>query len=735
MNAHRLRLPALLPVLLLASGFALADAEPRLRERLSPYLPPTPSPAQPAESPAPAVGASNDPSPGVPESGLPAAAPDPAAPDPRLYSSRLLAELYAEGDFTPRWTDEQARSLLALAEASPDDGLEPADFRTDEIRAILDDGGLAALAGDARADADLLLSDALLRYIHHHRFGKYDPKRIRRAGADTRPVNADQLRADLDAALDAPDLSEHLAAALPQPFFYRNLKRAYQRYRTLLQAGKATPIPGGSNLKTGMTDPRVPLIRARLTRLEDWDGPPSAEPERYDEPLTEAVRAFQRRSGLATDGVVGPRTLAALNQAIDEDGMALIRANLERMRWLHDRVGDDFVFIDVAGFQLELYRGNQLAWSTPVVVGTRKDQTPMFRDEMEYVVFNPTWSVPVSIQKTMGRVGRKYQVVDRRTGRRVSGVNASNYRRYRIVQPAGPGNALGRVKFIFPNNHAVYLHDTPSKHLFSRGERAYSHGCIRVKDPLDLADRILDAPNWDQAEVKRVVNRGRTRHVHLDDHLQVLIYYLTARADADGRVGFRRDIYGRDANLIKAMQGPASPPRLVWPEPEPNPADTAPKPETEAHPSTRPAPAAQPGMRSADSDGRPAIEGAETARVEPAATVAAAAPASAGPDSTTREAEPPEQAAARPSEPKPDISDQPAGSPPAAAAAPVPAAASEPMRPRAAIAAARAPVAPAPTYRRSRPTPSVAPTPRPAPTRPADPLIPELFPSGSTLSH
>ncbi len=593
MNPYRLCPPTLLLALLLSSGVAAAGADPRLQERLTPFLPQQPAVAAPAGDQA---AATDGEAPAVPETLV-----APVAPDPSLFSSRLLAEVYAGGDFGLRWSDPQVRDLLALAAASRDDGLEPADFRADEIEALINAGGLGALSGNARADADLLLSDALLRYIHHMRFGKYDPKRIRGAEAFTSAVDAVALGADLDAALNAPDLSGHLAETITQPFYYRNLKRAYLRYRKLLEDGGAEPIPAGASLKTGMVDPRVPLIRARLARLDDWQATSSTVPEHYDEAMTEAIKAFQRRSGLGADGVVGPRTLAALNQAIDEDGLVLIRANLERMRWLYDRIGDEFIFVDVTGFQLQLYRDNALAWSTPVVVGTRKDQTPMFRDEMEYVVFNPTWSVPVSIQKRMGRVGSKYQVVDRRTGRRVHGVNAADHRRYRIVQPAGPGNALGRVKFIFPNNHAVYLHDTPSKHLFARGERAYSHGCIRVKDPLDLADQVLDTPNWDQSEVKRVVNRGSTRYVHLDDHLQVLIYYLTAMADADGRVGFRRDIYSRDATLLKVMQGPASPPRLIWPEPEPEPESGTPAAEpTPATPT--PAPTAKPRLRSANAD-------------------------------------------------------------------------------------------------------------------------------------
>jgi len=753
MNHHRPRLVPLLLTLLLTSGIVAADADPRLQERLTPFLP-TP----PVEPAAPDAPPDDQPDAAVPDESPTSQAEEPTVePDPSLYSPRLLAELYAQRDFALSWSDPQLHALLALAMASRDDGFEPSDFRAEEIQSLINAGGLGALTGSERADADLLLSDALLRYIHHFRFGKYDPKRIRGAWAYTPAVDAEQLRGDIDAALDAPDLSDHLAKTIPQPFFYRNLKRAYQRYRKLLHDGAAELIPAGTNLKTGMYDPRVPMIRTRLARIDDWRGAPSDDPEQYDEAVTEAVRDFQRRSGLAADGVVGPRTLAALNKSIDEDGLALIRANLERMRWLYDRLGDDFVFVDVAAFHLELYRGNQLEWRTRVVVGTRKDQTPMFRDEMEYVVFNPTWSVPASIQKTMGRVGSKYQVVDRRTGRRVSGVNAADHRRYRIVQPAGPGNALGRVKFIFPNNHAVYLHDTPSKHLFGRSERAYSHGCIRVKDPLDLADHVLDAPDWDQSAVKRVVNRGRTRYVHLDDHLQVLIYYLTAMADADGRVGFRRDIYGRDATLLKVMQGPASPARLVWPEPEDDPepetdapAEASPEPPAPAAPSPTPEPgptlrhaeagdtqeaqggaAKAPGTEGNHGDTPAAVATEEPQRPESTAEIAPQEPKPAEPFSNdTAEGEQPEQSAGvagqRPEPPSTRVAAQDHAQPPQPVTSTPTASASKPPETQAA----------------PEPKPAQAPPARPSllaangsvkrkttPTKPQEPLLPELFPA------
>jgi murein L,D-transpeptidase YcbB/YkuD len=472
--------------------------------------------------------------------------------DTPLYSGRLLSEFYAERDHRNAWDEGRARALLALADASRQDGFDPEDFHAAAIRGLLQRGDLVSAEETVRTRADILLSDALLRYLHHLQYGKYNPKHINRGQNFVTPADAEDLKAEMETAVAADDLAAAVAGMLPEAPFYDNLKRGYQRYLAIADRGGWQDIPGGVNLTRGMRDPRVALIREHLAVTDGFQGASGIDPHLYDEALAEAVKGFQARSGLSPDGVVGPNTLRALNHPLD-DRLASIRANLERMRWLYHELPPDYVFVDVAAFQLEVVRDHEPVWRTRTVIGTVEDQTPMFRDEMEHLVFNPTWSVPRSIQKKMGRVSGKYEVIDRRTGRRVSVSDVSNTSRYRVVQPAGPGNALGRVKFMFPNGHAIYLHDTPSRHLFARSSRAYRHGCVRVKDPLTLARYILDQPNWDDAQINAVVKRGRTRYVHLDDHLQVLLYYLTALADDEGRVGFRRDVYNRDDLLEEQL--------------------------------------------------------------------------------------------------------------------------------------------------------------------------------------
>jgi L,D-transpeptidase YcbB len=520
-----------------------------------------------------------------------------------LWSGAVLAEFYRSRDYEPAWSRQaDLDALLHTIEASPADGFDPADFHVETVRALSRPGVLDRLGRAERLAADLGLSDALLRYVHHIRFGRLDPHEVNRGWNHRPPIPVDTLIGDMASVLAAGDPQARLADLAPKPFFYRNLKRALAEYGGPARLEDLPQIRVGAHLSQGDRDPGVALIRERLSLIGDHRDPPPGEPDLFDESLAESLKAFQARVGLTADGVAGPSTVAALNRPYDRSKVEQIRINLERMRWFYDSLPEDYVLVDVAGFMAHVVRGGQVNWSTRVVVGTPQQQTPSFRDEMEHVIFNPTWTVPPSIQKKMRGAGR-FKMVDRRTGRTVSGGNASDYRRYSLIQAAGPRNALGRVKFIFPNGQAVYLHDTPSKGLFSSSVRAFSHGCVRVQDPLKLAEVILDRPNWDQSEIKRVVARGRTHTVPLEEHLPVILYYLTAMADGEGKASFRRDIYGRDSSVRTAFAGEPGKARITFESPQPaaNAAATPAKPSgvpdsAKAPPTLQPAPVPAPGL-------------------------------------------------------------------------------------------------------------------------------------------
>ena len=263
----------------------------------------------------------------------------PSIADVSLFSGRLLAEFYAERDYQNAWDAARARAMLALARSSRADGFDPEDFHAKSIAKVLDADQLGADSEAQRTAADILLSDALLRYVHHFRFGKYNPRFINSGQTFVGKADAESLKADMEQVLAAPDLAAEVTALLPDPPFYRNLKLGYQRYLAIADRGGWGDIPAGGNLTIGSKDPRVPLIREHLEVIDGYEPAAIADPERYDEALAEAIKGFQRRSGLAADGVVGPATLRALNQPLD-DRLLAIRANLERMRWLYDDLPD-----------------------------------------------------------------------------------------------------------------------------------------------------------------------------------------------------------------------------------------------------------------------------------------------------------------------------------------------------------------------------------------------------------
>ncbi|MGE5153505.1 MAG: L,D-transpeptidase family protein [Bdellovibrio bacteriovorus] len=530
----------------------------------------------------------------------------------RLLSPPLIAELYRARGHAPAWTrTEQIEALLRAAEASPSHGLRPEDFHAATLRELARSGDLARLSPRERVSAELRLTDALLRYVHHLRFGRLDPVAVNRAWNHRPPIPAETLVADMQSVLSAEDLGARLADVTPKPFFYEQLRAALGAQLATEHLRGLAPIPGGKPLGLGSRDPRVAALRARLAALGDPSAAESEEPNLFDSALSASVSAFQYRSGLTADGVVGASTLAVLNRPYDSAKADRIRINLERMRWFYDALPEDYVLVDVAGFMVHVVRGGEVVWSTRAVVGTPQDQTPSFRDEMEHLVFNPTWTVPPSIQKKMRGVSNRYKVVDRQTGRTVSGGNFSDHRRYRIVQEAGPSNALGRVKFMFPNGHAIYLHDTPSKGLFSHGTRAYSHGCVRVQHPLKLAEVVLNESSWDQAAINRVLSTNKTRYVHLDDHLPVILYYLTAKADAEGQLSLRPDLYGRDSALERAFRGPPSPVRIRFPEPESPPQPASPSEPTLPRQAraAESAPSLTPALEAQGEDLSPALAG------------------------------------------------------------------------------------------------------------------------------
>jgi murein L,D-transpeptidase YcbB/YkuD len=479
--------------------------------------------------------------------------PDAApGPDPRAAAVReALERFYRAGGYRPSWFDERGRpiarveALLEALESADRDGLRPGDYRPDllarELRRLAPEADPAALHR-----ADLLLSAAFARLVHDLAAGRVDPDD---AGAQW---FLGSRRPDLAAALHQAvygdgGVETTLAALRPAHPGYERLRQALERYREIVRAGGWPVVPEGPVLSAGKRADaaRLEALAARLAAEGDLDRDAPAGRGTYDETLAAAVRRFQERLGLEADGAVGPATLAALNVPARER-LRQLELNLERWRWVPAELPARRVEIDLPAFRLRLVEDGRTVSAMKVVVGKRGSRTPIFRDSLTHVVLNPYWNVPPGIAaRELRPKGSAYLAA--RGYETVAGGG--------LRQRPGPGNSLGRVKFVLDNQQLIYLHDTPEKHLFGRAERAFSHGCIRLERPLELAEWALrDHPEWSPERLRAAVARGRHDWIPLPREIPVYVLYFTTWAEDDGRAHFRRDLYGFDDSLAQALE-------------------------------------------------------------------------------------------------------------------------------------------------------------------------------------
>ncbi|HZD25003.1 MAG TPA: L,D-transpeptidase family protein [Alphaproteobacteria bacterium] len=443
------------------------------------------------------------------------------------------------------------------------EGLVPDDYWVAEIDRLW-----PAVQPDARQRLDALLTVGLLHYLRDLRHGRVPPAAVDPKGT-AEPIPFDDAAA-LRGALQVPDLVAYAGGHAPANPVYRRLRHILWDYRAVEESGGWPAVPGGPALKPGMEDARVAVLRRRLIATGDL-GDGEAPGRRYDGALVQAVRHFQRRHGLADDGIVGPATLAALNVPVAAR-IRQLEINMERWRWMPDDLGERYILVNLAGFELEVVELDSAVLRMRVVVGRDYRRTPVFSDRMTYLDFNPTWTVPPSIARKdiLPKLRRDPGYLAAQHLRVLSGwdpaahpldpatidwraVSAARFP-YKLVQAPWAGNALGRVKFVFPNRYNVYMHDTPERELFERSRRAFSSGCIRLQHPLELAWYLLqDKPGWDRARIDQVLAEGRTTRVILPQPIPVHLTYSTAWLAGDGTIEFRDDIYGRDATLAALL--------------------------------------------------------------------------------------------------------------------------------------------------------------------------------------
>jgi murein L,D-transpeptidase YcbB/YkuD len=453
---------------------------------------------------------------------------------------QAIATAYEARGFKPFWLDGEnwtaaARAAMARLRLADEDGLDPAAYAMPEPAAGPSPAErIAILAG-----ADLRLSVAVVLYARDARGGRIDARR---------------LSAMIDPTLRLPEPAGVLAEIAASPAAgaalqaYNPPHEGYRRLRAKLAELRrsgvpvASPVPPGVDLRIGMSDPRVPALRERF-------GVAPLSDANYDDDVARAVAAFQRAHGLPATGTLNRQTVAALRSASADQLVPDIIANMERWRWLPADLGLRHLIVNVPDFQVRLIESGRIVHESRVIVGKPDTPTPIFSDEMSFLVVNPSWFVPPSILKKefLPKMAsdpdyaarRGYEVV--RRGSQVS-----------IRQPPGERNALGHIKFMFPNRHAVYLHDTPSRNLFGTERRAYSHGCVRVDNPFRLAELVMDEAEWTERRLRGMVGQGE-RSLKMKRKLPIHLVYFTHSVDADGRLSIRDDLYGYHRRVRSAL--------------------------------------------------------------------------------------------------------------------------------------------------------------------------------------
>ncbi|HEY6644955.1 L,D-transpeptidase family protein [Povalibacter sp.] len=484
----------------------------------------------------------------------------------------LLHQFYSRRQFQPAWTQPQVTAQLRKALAdSHEDGLDPADYYLPLLEELSTQAEAAGAMAVTRGQYDILMTEALLRLGYHLSFGKVDPQSFDPQWNYGRTLARMDVAEQIEQAIAARDVYQRLEALKPTHPLYRGVRRELARYRDIEAHGGWSTFAAGPTIKPGMSDERVPGLRQRLIATEDLPADAAVDSILYDAAIEAAVRQFQQRMGLDVDGSIGPATVAELN-VTPAQRIRQLRVNLDRGRILLQDLPEEFVVVNIAGYTVYLIRGDQIVWTARAQVGKSYRQTPLFRSEISYVVFNPTWTVPPGIiqndilpaaRRDPGSITRKGLKVLDRNGREVSpsSVDWSRYRSgnipYTLRQDPGPDNALGRVKLMFPNSYLVYLHDTPSQALFERADRSFSSGCVRTERALELAERVLNDPDrWNAAAIARTVASGQLQNVTLKKKMPVLLAYWTAWSDPQGSMNFRRDVYGQDARWLTALNAP-----------------------------------------------------------------------------------------------------------------------------------------------------------------------------------
>lgn len=492
--------------------------------------------------------------------------------DEPIRAENSLPRFYKARKFAPGWLNERGvtfavHRLIEAIQAAENDGLAPESFHLAALKTLLEDlerrkQMQMPLDPQRLADLELLLTDAFLTLGGQLQSGRVKPKV---PGYEWFIPQTDRkdLNAVLEQALATDSVSQSLNSLLPLTDDYKRLREIYKIYKKLALRGGWALVPPGPSLKFGDRDKRVALLRKRLIATQDLaESIVVADTRVFDEAVRDAILRFQARHGLKPDGMLGPGTLSFLNVSVHKR-LRQIKVNLERWRWLPQELGNRHLAVNIADFKLKVVEDGVNVLEMPVIVGTQYRHTPVFTGTMSYVVLNPRWLVPqkIAIEDLLPKIkkdpsylttnGFVVQTKDK-TGQWIETdtstidwqtLNDENFT-YRFEQGPGITNALGRVKFMFPNRFNVYLHDTPAKDGFKKRVRTFSSGCIRVERPMDLLAYVLP-----EKDMKAEFESGKETKIMLPQPLAVHVLYQTAWVDDAGLVHFRSDLYGKDELL------------------------------------------------------------------------------------------------------------------------------------------------------------------------------------------